>query len=294
MKTAMKQNPVVSYFVLAYALSWIVWIPVALVVTSAEEPPEWILLLTILGIYGASAAGFIMTGIMDGRAGVRGLLGRVRVWRIGIQWYAVVFLIIPALLLVGVAIYGLQGNPVGPFVPGELPLLILAAIPAVFFGPLGEEFGWRGFALPRMQLRLSAFWTSIILGILHTFWHAPLFWIGGTTVSPDAVTLPAVGLFLSWVTIGTFFYTFVLNNTRGSMLLAILLHWSANTSRGIILGLFPALPESAQEQILLAAQIPGWIAVVVLLALFGPAHLSRKKPPQKYGFVEGSDPDVTP
>ena len=148
--------------------------------------------------------------------------------------------------------------------------------------------------MPRLQVRFSAFRTSIIIGILHTFWHAPLFWIGGTTVSPNAVTVPAVGLFLSWVTIGTFVYTFVLNNAHGSMLLAILLHWSANSSGGIILGLFPALPDSAQEQILLAAQIPGWIVLLVLLALFGPAHLSRKKPPQKYGFVEVAEPTVAP
>jgi membrane protease YdiL (CAAX protease family) len=287
----MKKYPIASYFVLAYALSWLLWIPAALVVTSAEEPPEWTFFLVILGIYGASGAGFIMTAIMDGKDGVRGLLRRVRIWRVGAQWYLVVFLTVPASLLLGLAIYALQGNPVGPFEPSQLPLLILTAIPAVLFGPLGEEFGWRGFALPRMQLRFSAFWTSIILGVLHTFWHAPLFWAGGgTTVSPDAITVPAVGLFLSWVMIGTFIYTFVLNNAWGSMLLAILFHWSANTASEIIFGLFPALPESAQEQILLATQIPGWIVVLVILAVFGPAHMSRKKPPQKYGLVEAIEP----
>lgn len=288
MKSAMKKYPIVSYFVLAYAISWLLWIPAALVIQSAEEPPGWTFFLVILGIYGASGAGFIMTGIMEGRDGVRSLLRRVRIWRVGVQWYLVALLAVPTIYLLGLAIYAFQGNPVGPFEPSRLPLLILTAIPALLFGPLGEEFGWRGFALPRMQLKLNAFWTSIILGILHTFWHAPLFWAGGgTTVRPDAITVPAVGLFLSWVMIGTFVYTFILNNTWGSMLLAILMHWSVSFG-DIVFGLFPALPELAQEQILLAAQIPGWIVVIVILAVFGPAHMSRKKPPQKYGLAEAT------
>ena len=78
MKSAMKKYPIASYFVLAYALSWLLWIPAALVVTSAEEPPEWTFFLVILGIYGASGAGFFMTGIMDGKDGVRAELLRAQ------------------------------------------------------------------------------------------------------------------------------------------------------------------------------------------------------------------------
>jgi hypothetical protein len=142
---------------------------------------------------------------------------------------------------------------------------------------LGEEFGWRGFALPRLQLRYSAFWSSIILGILHTFWHTPLFFVGGVTYGTIGENgLVTVPLFLSWVMIGTFVYTFVSNNTAASMLMAILIHWSANASDVIVFGMFPALPEPAQFQIMALAQIPGWIVVVLLIVVFGPAHLSRK------------------
>jgi hypothetical protein len=94
----MKKYPIASYFVLAYALSWLLWIPAALVITSAEEPPEWTSFLVILGIYGASGAGFIMTGIMDGKDGVRSLLRRVRIWRVGVQWYLVALLAVPTIL----------------------------------------------------------------------------------------------------------------------------------------------------------------------------------------------------
>jgi membrane protease YdiL (CAAX protease family) len=282
----MKQHPLLSYFVLAYGLSWIIWVPIGWVVSQVDEPPEWAFLLVVLGIYGASGAGFIMTGLVDGKPGVRKLWARVRNWRVGFQWYLVAFLAVPALILVGMALYMLVGHPTGPFVPSRLPVLLLGAIPALFFGPLGEEFGWRGFALPRLQLRYSALWSSIILGILHTFWHTPLFLVGGVTFGTIGENgLVTVPLFLSWVLIGTFIYTLVLNNTAASMLMAILIHWSANTSSDIVFGMFPALPEPAQFQIMALAQIPGWILVVLLAVVFGPARLSRKPNPQGPGEV---------
>ncbi len=131
-----------------------------------------------------------------------------------------------------------------------------------------------------MQLRYSAFWSSIILGILHTFWHTPLFFVGGVTFGTIGENgLVTVPLFLSWVTIGTFVYTLLSNNTAASMLMAILLHWSVNASNDIVFGMFPALPETAQFQIMTLAQIPGWIVVILLILVFGPAHLSRKSAP---------------
>jgi len=284
MKSFIKQHPLLSYFILAYGLSWIIWVPVGWVVSRVNEPPEWVFLLVVLGIYGASGAGFIMTGLVDGKPGVRKLLARVRNWRVGFQWYLVAFLAVPILILAGMALYSFLGNPTGPFVPSRLPALLLGAIPLIFFGPLGEEFGWRGFALPRLQLRYSAFWSSIILGILHTFWHAPLFFVGGVTYGTIGENgLITVPLFLSWVMIGTFVYTFVSNNTAASMLMAILIHWSANAADVIVFGMFPALPEPAQFQIMALAQIPGWILVVLLAVVFGPARLSRKPIPQGPG-----------
>jgi len=277
MKSFIKRYPLLSYFVLAYGLSWIIWVPVGWAVSRVDEPPEWAFLLVVLGIYGASGAGFITAGLVDGKPGVRRLWARIRIWRVGIQWYLFALLAVPVLILAGIALHALLGNPTGPFVPRRLPVLLLGAIPAVFFGPLGEEFGWRGFALPRLQLRYSALWSSIILGIVHTFWHTPLFFVGGVTFGTIGENgLVTVPLFLSWVTIGTFAYTFVFNNTAASMLMAILVHWSANTSNDIVFGMFPALPEPAQFQIMALAQIPGWIVVLLLIAVFGPAHLSRK------------------
>ena len=185
------------------------------------------------------------------------------------------------------AIYAVQGNSIGQFVPKALPLALLVAIPAVLFGPLGEEGGWRGFALPRLQDKYSAFWSSIILGILHTFWHLPLFWLpGGTPISGGPVTLVGVALFLSVVTIGTFMYTWVFNHTRGSMLMAVLFHLSINTAGGILFAIFPDLSEAVQHHIQWElGNIPGWIIVFLLLILFGAARLSRQPVSQEPGEV---------
>jgi membrane protease YdiL (CAAX protease family) len=159
-----------------------------------------------------------------------------------------------------------------------LPSALLMVIPAVVLGPLGEEGGWRGFALPLLQDRYSAFWSSIILGIVHTLWHLPLFWLpGGTPIVDGNVTLVGVISFLSLVTIGTFVYTWVFNHTRGSMLIAVLLHLSFNTANSVVFSMFPDLTEAAQYHIQWElGNIPGWTIVVVLLMLFGASRLSRQ------------------
>jgi len=278
MRSFMKQHPLLSYFVLAYGLSWLLWVPLAVVYNGPTEPPEELLLLLYVGIYGASAAGIIMTRVVEGKGSVRKLLRRYIDWRVGLRWYVVMFFTMPLLLVAAMAIYALQGNAIGRFEPGAWPLAFLVAIPAVLFGPLGEEAGWRGFALSRLQDKYGAFWSSILLGILHTFWHTPMFWLpGGTPVSGGPVTLVGVASFLSIVTIGTFVYTWVFNNTRGSMLMAVLLHFSFNTANDTLFAMFPDLSEAVQYHILMElGNIPGWIFVVLLLILFGPARLSRK------------------
>ena len=277
MKTLVKQRPLVSYFVLAYLLSWLLWVPLA-IANSTSQVPEELFLLLFVGIWGPTVAGFIMTRVVDGKEGVSRLWARYRNWRVGFQWYLVAFFAMPVLIAGGMAIYALQGNSIGQFEPRALPLALLMAIPAVLFGPLGEEGGWRGFALPRLQDKYSAFWSSIILGIVHTCWHLPLFWLpGGTPIVDGDVTLVGVASFLSVVTIGTFVYTWVFNHTRGSMLIAVLLHLGVNTASDILFAMFPSLPEAVQYHIQWElGNIPGWIIVVLLLILFGADRLSRQ------------------
>jgi membrane protease YdiL (CAAX protease family) len=288
MKSFMKQRPLVSYFVLAYGLSWLIWVPLAVVATRLAEPPEWLNFLFIPGIYGASGAGFIMTRVVEGKPGVKKLWARYRMWRVGFQWWLVVLLTMPVVTAAALGIYALQGNPLGQFEPGRLPLLLAGSLFALIMGPLGEEGGWRGFALSRMQDKYGAFWSSLVLGILHWAWHAPLFWFPvGTTISGEPVTLARAAIFLGMVTAGTFVYTWVFNHTGGSMLMMVLLHLSFNVGDGYVLGMFPDISPDAYFHIgSELGNITAWALVVLLLVLFGPARLSRKPVPQ------GQEPEV--
>jgi membrane protease YdiL (CAAX protease family) len=278
MGSLMKRRPILSYFVLAYLLSWLVWVPLAIVANGPAKLPEDLFLLIFVGIYGASGAGIIMTRVVEGKGSIRRLLRRYIDWRVGLKWYGVMFFTMPVLIVTAMAIYAAQGNPIGQFQPGAWPLAFLGVLPAVLFGPLGEEAGWRGFALSRLQDKYGAFWSSILLGIVHTFWHAPLFWLpGGTPISGGPVTLVGVASFLSMVTVGTFVYTWVFNHTRGSMLMALLLHLSFNTSDVTLFSMFPDLSEAVRYHIQWELGIiPGLVIVVLLSVLFGTARLSNK------------------
>jgi membrane protease YdiL (CAAX protease family) len=132
---------------------------------------------------------------------------------------------------------------------------------------LGEEFGWRGFALPRLQERFSALNASLVLGVVWGFWHFPGFLIG-TGVPLD---LP-FGVFLLWTVLATVLMTWIYNNTGGSILSAILFHSAANATFNYL----PLLPEWAGQgttfDVFLGLVL---LAVVAVVARYGARRLVR-------------------
>jgi uncharacterized protein len=139
--------------------------------------------------------------------------------KLGWRWYAVTFLIVIAGTLGQVLISKFIGNPFDAYVfvtqlGSFLPLLIL--------GPLSEELGWRGYALDRLQTRWNALASSLIIGLVWSLWHLPLFLIPGT--SQHEMGVPFIG-FLIKLTSSSVLYTWLYNNTQRSLWSAILLHW---------------------------------------------------------------------
>ena len=140
-------------------------------------------------------------------------------------------------------------------------------------GPLAEELGWRGYALPRLLTRHSALSAAVLLGVIWSCWHLPLFWIpnsgSGQGLGDFAwflVQLTAVSVLFAWVYI----------NTGGSLLLCVLGHASFNVTTSYVL---PILPEEAKQGRPFALfSIILWLAVVLVVVLAGPARLSRKPP----------------
>jgi membrane protease YdiL (CAAX protease family) len=119
-------------------------------------------------------------------------------------------------------------------------LLLTSFLPLVLFGlvmpSFGEEPGWRGFALPQLQQQHGPLLGPLVLGAMHTLWHLPMFFT--QNLGPFTVAT-----FTSFILTGvamTFIYTWMFNHTRGSVLLAILLHAAGNAASGLMNRLFPA------------------------------------------------------
>nr|WP_246548813.1 CPBP family intramembrane glutamic endopeptidase [Ancylobacter oerskovii] len=222
-----RRYPIIAYFVIAYGGSWFVW---AFFFLSQEgsgllpfHAPASFLLLTAVGTFsGPTVSAFVVTAVTEGREGVARLLRRIVRWRVGLLWYAFVFIGLPAIETIGtIAIPGAlaETTPID-IVPELAAAAVFFAYPGLLAGPLGEEIGWRGYALPRLQEIWGPVKASLILGLLWAFWHSPIWFSGQWTVP----SLPNIAAYVFWITAVTFIYTWVFNNTRGSVFVAILLH----------------------------------------------------------------------
>ena len=232
----LRRYPLISFFVMAYAISW-TYVIVFLVVwplpdTIVTDTPE---------LLGPVVAGFVMTAVVASRTGVRQLLGRFVLWRIGAVWYLVALVGVPALYFLSIVL-----------VPGGLasfrvPSLTMAALyPVLFFvvlvldGPLLEEPGWRGFALPRLQDRWGPLAGAVILGVLWATWHAPQYLTPTFSAANGGLSVSGVLVFLAAVVAFSVIITWAFNHTRASLLIAILLHTAINFTQALTSDLFPA------------------------------------------------------
>jgi membrane protease YdiL (CAAX protease family) len=185
---------------LAYGLTWLCWIPVALSGQEGTASP-WIIPY-MLGGFGPMAAGFIMAFRLKGREGLRDLWMRMIDFRhISWGWYAFIFLIFPILFAAGVLLAVFLNAPLPGFqalravIANPLSLVGLLII-GIIAGALSEEPGWRGFALDQLQVRWSPLMSSLLLGFLWGGWHMPLFFMRGTTQYAWGFATPRFWLFL--------------------------------------------------------------------------------------------------
>jgi uncharacterized protein len=264
----LRRHPLVSYFVMAFALSWL-WFLLAFDV--------WHLELQGIGgfvgpLVGPTLSAFVMTAVTQGRSGVLDLLRRMVRWRVGPHWYLVALVAWPALMVA--AVLALPGGLAALRVPlagFALTYLGIFVYIFAFGGPLGEEPGWRGFALPGLQERLGPLAGSLLLGVLHGIWHLPLYLlIPGYNGAPPS--LPGIAaqflVFVVGVTAGSVTITWLFNNTRGSVLMAMLYHATTNCVGVVIGGFFPGL--DVREQLgLVRAPLQIAVALLVIVATRG-------------------------
>jgi uncharacterized protein len=163
-----------GYFVLAFAFTWFFW---GLQVLGARGVIPALPGLQVIGTLGPLVAAVALTARQDGRAGPRSLLRRVARWRVAPVWYGAALLGPPALTLAAISLHvalGGQAPGLGALV-GALPVFLIVFVYMMIFVALGEEVGWRGYALPRLQARHGALVSSVILGLMWALWHLPLF-----------------------------------------------------------------------------------------------------------------------
>lgn len=217
---------------LALLLSWAPWLLLAAGVTGFRTPAGTALLA--LGGTGPLAAALIMLFTRETSGVRRDYFRRLFSFRlIPGGWYPVIFAGVPGILLGGAGISALLGEP---FLPQLLkpeylrnPAALLPMIPFVFlFGPLPEEPGWRGYALPGLLARMNGAYASLLVGAVHGLWHLPLFFIDGYPLADHLASPAMTWAYFLMVAAKSFLYTWVYAGTGGSILAAVLIHFMVN------------------------------------------------------------------
>jgi len=217
----------VLFTINAFVISWLCWLPLVAAShqyghVSASTAP----VLIILGTFGPFFSAVAIVARTSGFRGLREFLGQAFRWRVSIRWYAAALVAPAAIRIVVLYVHVLKG---GAF-PDLSDTARWLAIPSTFLlvlligGPTGEEFGWRGFLLQRLQPVSGVLWAAIAIGVVTAFWHLPLFWIPGTAQSH----LP-FALFLVRTIALSIVSTWLYNGTRRSLLFVLLFHASLNT-----------------------------------------------------------------
>jgi membrane protease YdiL (CAAX protease family) len=265
----LQRYPLICYFVMAYGFSWIAWIPYVFGKDGLSLLP-WQLGQAglIPGAYlGPLLSGFLMVGATGGKAGVRHLWRRMIQWRVAWYWYVFALIAIPLIRTLGaVVLPGVLGTVrVGGLEASLSTYLTLLPITILVSG-LAEEPGWRGFALPRLQERFGPLLGTIILGILWSIWHFPLFLTSWTTSAgllqliEFTGTATAIAIIITWV----------FNNSRGSLLISMLLHGAVDAYSPAVLFADPQLSTLLHTLI-------GFGAVALLLIVLTRGRLSYQR-----------------
>jgi membrane protease YdiL (CAAX protease family) len=201
------------------------------------------------------------------------LLGRFLIWRVGIQWWAFALFSAIPVSVAGLYLFNLLGGPrvdwsgLQPLY-SIVPMFVILTIAA----GIGEEFGWRGFLLPRLQTRHNALVSGLIVGVIWATWHIPLFFIKGTAQyswQSQGGLLAAIFGYSAFVIASSLQFTWLFNNTKGSVLLAAILHGASNAWDGYIdvyRGHFAGILTFIVVQVLISL-------LIVLMA--GATNLSR-------------------
>ena len=215
-------TPVLAFFALAVVWSWACWL---LAPELKSYSPAAAIALSLAAGIGPSLAAVVVVGYSDGRDGLRRWLRRCLQWRIGWRVVVLAFALPPLLLGLAAATYLVWGGTLPPSPFSGQVWIAAVSILIMFFvgGPFGEEFGWRGYALPALQECYGWRIASLLLGIVWAAWHLPLFYITNAVQSH----LP-MGLYALSVVASSVLFAWLFNRSRGSVVPVLILHTAVN------------------------------------------------------------------
>src|SRR5215207_9934264 len=262
MLSLVKRHPIITFFVLTYAIGW-------------GCIPFW--------TFQAGApfiAALIVIPLTQGVAGLKELGLRMIRWRVRWYWYVVAI----GLPLAAVVLTAGLNVALGASAPSLASYGSISTILLVFAvrlvnpgdGALGEEPGWRGFALPGLQSTRSPLVSTLILGVLVTVWYVPLLFLEEGLLRPSII----VGFLLGTMAV-TFWYTWLFNHTGGSVLMTLIAHAAQGTIT--IGGLWSLGADFARANLLTGVV---WLVVAIGLVVFDwkawrtPAPAEATTPPQ--------------
>lgn len=248
-RTFIRTHPLAAYFVLTFVISWggVLLVVAPQGIPGTTEQTERLFPYVYLAMLaGPSVAGILLTALVHGSTGLRDLVSRLLLWRVGARWYGVALLTAP-LLTLGVLLALSLLSP--EFLPGLLATddrgsLLMLGIAVGLGAGFFEELGWTGFATPVLRQRYSVLASGLILGTLWGAWHFLVnVWGGGNWAGSlsSALFLPAVLTSLAVLPAYRVLMVWVHDRT-GSLLVAMLMHASLTTSMVVLQPLAAGMP----------------------------------------------------
>lgn len=255
------------FFVITFIFSWMFWIPKSLISHGFIFPTSlenFILSPFNPAAFGPFVAAFILTYLIKGKNGVLNLLKRGINYRFSKKWLIPIFLLMPLIFGGSLLLLIISGQPVPDLSMLSNPLFIVISFFYILFlgGPLQEEFGWRGYALDRLQANYNALISSIILGFIWGFWHLPLFFM------PEGSLYNSFFVLLFSTILVSILFTWIYNNTNGSILTALIFHTMLNLS----IFIFPVTMSTLGNIYSLILLI---IAIIIVKKISGLEKLKR-------------------
>jgi uncharacterized protein len=250
---AVAQRPASSllkFFLLTYAITWPCFI-------AATALPVGTLraVLLMLGTFAPSLVALGLTARAEGGAGTRALLARVVEWRVSARWYAFALGYMATIKLTVALVHRVTTGG-WPRFGDEAWYVIVAAIVISTPFQSGEEIGWRGYALPRLAAtRLGYAGGSVVLGLLWASWHLPLFFLPGADKQGQSFAV-----YVLQVTALSVAFAWLYVHTKGSLLLAMVMHSAVNQTKDIV----PSIVQGAANPFALSTSLVAWLTVALL------------------------------